>query len=241
MDEDGTAQKGFRLPESLAESGDPVEANPYPVEHPAHQVWIDATRQAEMEVSRINADASSLLTPATAEEWMPTLVVAKFDVWARRGAQVVWTDDDVLEQDAWLVRYANTWIESTSRLVTSRHPAFPAADRVLAELRRRLASRVHHWKAEARRYRLQQEEQAAAAAPELHRRPSPELVERRRRAVQRYRRGHDLSAAGFARKVGISETAITGIIREERKRFSPSTQEKLLDAIGMTREEWYRE
>ena len=71
--------------------------------------------------------------------------------------------------------------------------------------------------------------------------PSRELVERRRRAVQRYRDDHDLSAAGFARKVGISETAISGIIREDRNRFNRGTQEKLLKVIGMTREEWYRE
>lgn len=91
MDEDGNLLERLRLPESLVGSGDPVEGNPYPVEHPAHQVWIDATRRAEMEVIRINADASSLLTPATADEWMPTLVVAKFDVWARRGVRVVWS------------------------------------------------------------------------------------------------------------------------------------------------------
>ena len=68
-----------------------------------------------MEVSRINAEASSLLTPATANEWMPTLVVAKFDVWAKRGVQVVWTDDAVRHYDGWLVGYANAWIESVSR------------------------------------------------------------------------------------------------------------------------------
>ena len=68
MDEDGKLPEGLRLPESLAESGDPVEGNPYPIEHPAHQVWMDATRQAETEVSRINSEASSSLTPATADD-----------------------------------------------------------------------------------------------------------------------------------------------------------------------------
>jgi len=241
MDEDGNLLERLRLPESLVGSGDPVEGNPYPVEHPAHQVWIDATRQAEMEVIRTNADASSLLTPATADEWMPTLVVAKFDVWARRGVRVVWTDNAVDQYDAWLVGYANTWIESISRLVMSRHPPLPAADTVLAELRRRLAARVHHWKAEARRYRVRQEAHAAAAKAAMQRPPSDELVARRRRAVQKYRADHDLDAVGFARVVGISETALRGIIREDSSRFSRSTQEKLLAAIGMTRAEWYRE
>jgi hypothetical protein len=83
MDEEGKQPEGLRLPATIAESGDPGTTNPYPTEHPAHQVWVDATRKAEMEVSHINSEASSLLTPATADEWMPTLVIAKFDVWAR--------------------------------------------------------------------------------------------------------------------------------------------------------------
>jgi hypothetical protein len=114
-----------------------------------------------MEVIRINADASSLLTPATADEWMPTLVVSKFDVWAARGAKVVWTDDAVHEYDAWLVGYANGWIESVSRLLMSHAPPFPP-EMALGDLRRLLAARVHHWKAEARLHRLQQEANAPA-------------------------------------------------------------------------------
>ena len=240
MHDDQDLSSRLRLPESFAGSGDPIEGNPYPTEHPAHQVWMDATRKAEMEVSRINSDASSLLTPATADAWMPTLVVAKFDVWARRGVQVVWTDDAVQQYDGWLVGYANAWIESVSRLLTSHPPPFPS-ERVLADLRRRLAARVHHWKAEARRYRIQQEAHAAAAAPEVQKPPSDELVERRRLAVRKYRDDHDLDAVGFAQRVGISETAVRAIIREDWKRFNRGTQEKLLAVIGMTREEWYRE
>ena len=144
------------------------------------------------------------------------------------------------EYDRWLVDYANAWIESVSRLLTSLPPPFPP-EMVLADLRRRLAARVHHWKAEARRYRVQQEAHVAAAAPEVQRPPSDELIERRRRAVRKYRDDHDLNAVGFARTVGISETAVRAIIREDWSRFNRDTQEKLLAVIGMTREDWYRE
>jgi hypothetical protein len=240
MDDDQDLGARFRLPESFAEAGDPVEGNPYPTEHPAHQVWIGATRKAEMEVIRINSDASSMLTPATAGEWMPTLVVGKFDAWAGRGVQVVWTDDDLHQYDAWLVGYANGWIDAVSRLMTSDPPPFPP-ERVLADLRRRLGARVLHWKAEARRYHVEHEDHAGVSAPEAHPRVSREVVERRRRAVRAYCDGHELDAVGFARNVGISETAVRGIIREDRKRFDHGTQEKLLAVIGMTREEWYRE
>ncbi len=193
-----------------------------------------------MEVSNINSAASSALSPATASDWMPAMVVAKFNVWARRGVQVVWTDDAVEQNDAWLVRYADAWIDSVSRSLTSHPPPFPP-ESLLAELRRRLAARVHHWKAEARRYRRQQEAAAGAAAPEVQRRPSDDLVERRRPAVRKYRDDRDLTATGFARVVGISATAVRGIIREDRTRFNRSTQDKLLTAIGITRDEWYRE
>jgi hypothetical protein len=240
MHDDQDLSSRLRLPESLAESGDPIEGNPYPIEHRAHQVWMDATRQAEMEMSRINSDASALLIPATADEWMPQQVIAKFDVWARRGLQVVWTDDTVREYDRFLVDYANAWIESVSRLLAARRPPF-SSESHLADLRRRLAARVHHWKVEARRHRIQQEAQAAAAAPEIQKAPAAELVERRRLAVRKYREDHDLDAVGFAQTVGISDTVVSAIIREDWNRFKRGAQEKLLAVIGMAREDWYRE
>jgi hypothetical protein len=240
MDQEGKQPEGLRLPESLAESGDPVEGNPYPPEHPAHQVWNDSTRLAEMEVSRINATAPELLTPATSAEWMPTLVVSKFDVWARRGVQVVWTDDAVRQYDHWLVNYANDWIDAVSRFLTSHPPPF-ASETVLDDLRRRLAGRVHHWKAEARHYRVQQEARAAAATAEVQRPPSDQLLERRRRAVRKYRDDHDLDAVGFARTIGISDTVVRAIVRDDWTRFNRGTQQKLLAVLGMTREDWYGE
>jgi hypothetical protein len=239
MDDDDDRLGRFRLPESFAESGDPVEANPFPPEHPAHQVWMDATRKAEMELSCINTDAPALLTPATAHEWMLMLVVAKFDVWARRGVQVAWTDDAVRSYGRWLVDYANAWIESLFTRVTHL-PRLPR-EMFLDDLRRRLAARVQHWKAEAGRHRVQHEALAAAAAPETLRPPSRELVERRRRAVRKYCKDHDLDAVGFARAVGVSDSVIRGIIREDRGRFDRGVQEKLLSLIAMAREQWYRE
>jgi hypothetical protein len=240
MDDDHDLPARFRLPESFAESGDPISANPFPLEHPAHQAWITATHEAEIVVSRINAEAAASLTPATADDWMLVQVVAKFDAWAGRGVQFVLTDNDVRGFDIWLVAYGNAWIESL--LLRAPLPPIPL-ELFLAELHRRLGARVHHWKAEARRYRATQEAQSAAgrSAPELHPPPSDAVIERRRNAVQRYRQDHELTAPGLARAVGVSETGITGIVREDWTRFSRATQDKLLTAIGITREDWYRE
>lgn len=240
MDKDGNLPEWLRLPHSLAESGDPIEGNPYPKEHPAYQVWIDATRRAEGEVCRIDAEASSSLTPANADNWLPALAVSKFDVWARRGVKVVWTDAAMRQYDRWLLDYANAWIEDVSRCLTAHPPPFPP-ELVLTDLRRRLGARVVYWKAESRRYRSLQEAHAAAAVPAVPRVPSGELVKRRRHLVQKHRGDHGFSASGFAQRVGISESAIRGIVREDWTRFNRATQDRLLTAINVTREEWYRE
>ena len=240
MDDKGNPPDWLRLPKSVADSDDPIDRNPYPIEHPAHRVWSKATREAQAEVCRINADASMTLTPESADGWAQILLVAKFDAWARRGLQVVWTDQVEREYAAWLVEYANAWIESMSRFFASYPPPFPP-DLILAELRSRLGARVHHWRAEAFQHRLQHETRVAAAAPQAPPRASAALVKRRRAAIRRHRYAYDLTAPAFARSIGISATAVKGIVREDRTRFNDATQEKLLKAIGMTREEWYDE
>ena len=47
----------FRLPDSFASVGDPVEGNPFPVDDPLHEVWIGATRKAEEEVCHLTSSA----------------------------------------------------------------------------------------------------------------------------------------------------------------------------------------
>src|SRR5712692_3998993 len=79
------------LADSFASPGDPVEGNPFPIDDPRHQVWIGATRTAEEEVCHINSRALLNLTPGPAQDWPTTIVIAKFDAWARRGASLVWS------------------------------------------------------------------------------------------------------------------------------------------------------
>lgn len=234
MDETGNAGARLRLPKSFGESDDPVEGNPFPPEHPAHQVWLEATRRAQAAINRISADAflssatPSSLTPGNADEWMQTLVLAKFDVWAERGA-TVWPDAPAQEYARWLVGYANAWLDAVSQVLASHSPVL--ADGLLADLRARLASRVQHWRAEAH----------ARAAAQVQRPPSAELVQRRRSIIQKHRAAHGLTAVGFARSIGMSDTGVRGIVREDWTRFNRATQERLLKALAVSREEWYRE
>src|SRR6516162_7865135 len=106
----------FRLPDTLASSGDPVDGNPFRVQSVLHEVWKEATLKAEEEICRVNSDSMSLLTPENALDWLPTLVTAKFDVWAKRNIQVVKSDAAVQHYDQWLLGYANSWIDEVSRL-----------------------------------------------------------------------------------------------------------------------------
>ena len=43
MDEDGHGPERLWLPKSFAESGDPIEGNPYPTGHPARRVFRSGT------------------------------------------------------------------------------------------------------------------------------------------------------------------------------------------------------
>jgi len=246
MDEDANVPERFRLPTSFGESDDPVDRNPYPPEHQDHRAWLEATRRAQAEVCRISSDAfalsgaSSSLTPENADGWLPAMAVAKFDVWAARSLEFVRTDDAVRLYALGLVDYANGWIDSVSEYFASHPPPFPP-DRFLADLRSRLGTRVYHWREEALRRLVQHDAHGAAAALQGPTAPSAGVIERRHYLIQKHRNAHGLSAVGFARKVGISDTVIRGIVREDWKRFNRVTQEKLLRALGMTREDWYRE
>ena len=140
----------FRLPDSFASVGDPVEGNPFPVDHPLHQVWIEATRKAEDEVCHNTSTALLNLTPAAAEDWPAALIIAKFDAWAQRGASVVWSDRAVQHYDQWLVAYANDWLDAAARPFVAAPPVESVA-RSLMELRNQLGAQVHAWKAVARR------------------------------------------------------------------------------------------
>ena len=144
----------FGLPEGMLSAGDPVEGNPFPETTRQHQVWSDATRRAEEERCRLN---SRLLRERPAPEaenhadWMIALIVGKFDIWAKRGVHVVWSDTEVLA-DQWLFNYAQAWFEFARTA-----PILGHAESSLNELRLRLMERIEFWKAEGRRYVTDQE------------------------------------------------------------------------------------
>jgi hypothetical protein len=140
-----------KLPPGLLSTGDPVSENPFLAYDLRHKVWEDATRAAEIEVADLNSGLTKAATPEPQNflACMFTLVTAKFDIWARRGIAVVWSDSAVRGYDRWLFNYAESWLAVVREEAC---PPFVRADAFLNELRLRLISRVEYWKAEARRY-----------------------------------------------------------------------------------------
>src|SRR5258706_7199893 len=93
----------LNLPEWLHGTQDPIDANPFPVDDLRHDVWEKATREADEEALRLNSER--LAAPDRGIEWIVLLVAGKFDIWAKRGVQVVWSDRAVGSFDHWLVNY----------------------------------------------------------------------------------------------------------------------------------------
>ena len=238
----------IRLPKAFVSSGDPVDGNPFAPENPRHVAWSEATRVAELEacdlamrkMSLVSSFADFVEHPFSPREWLVAPVVEEFDIWAKRLVHVVWSDVEVRLFDDWLVTYANALMDTLTGFLKRNPPPFDA-DAQLTDARNSLGTRVQYWRGEARRYRDQQRATELMHQADLGTAPvTPEMKKRRRAALGTYRENHELSVGGLARKAGISETAIHGIVNEDRSRFSGATQTKLLEVLKLTRSDWYR-
>jgi hypothetical protein len=164
----------LRIPEGLRSSGDPVVGNPFRDDDPRHTVWADATQRAEQELRVVNAAGMGVLnevqptTPSEARRvivaFQGQLVTSKFDIWAKRGVHIVWSEPDEQSFAKWLEQYANAWLNEISQF-------FPAElgniDWLLEELRTRLIARIEYWKSEARRYLNEQAKERNAPVSSL--------------------------------------------------------------------------
>jgi Helix-turn-helix len=61
---------------------------------------------------------------------------------------------------------------------------------------------------------------------------------RRRELLKHYRFEHDFTMADFARHAGMSVTAIQGMVRGDRSRYSEETLFRLLKTIGVAPDKW---
>jgi len=191
-------------------------------------------------MARLTTFAAYVEAPVAPYEWLVEPALAKFDIWARRGVHVVWSDPEVTAFDSWLVSAANAWLSEIGLFFERNPPPF-SVEILRTRARNAFAAKVQHWKLEARRYReLQRAASQKVEQTSVPTTVSPELKQRRRLVVARYRKANDLTAVGLARSVGISESAIRGIVNEDKSRFSEATQLRLLQVLKVNRDEWYR-
>jgi hypothetical protein len=167
----------LKLPESLRSAGDPIDENPFSKDDIRYQVWPEATLTAEQDICQLN---SNFLKQSPAQggfdawmqrdgaasaqkdldSWSISLSIEKFDIWARRGIHVVWSENAVRGYDGWLFNFAEAWL-------TTQKQKRCLSNRALAEFRSKLIERVEWWKGEARRYLvLQREHGGASQGPE---------------------------------------------------------------------------
>ena len=109
-----------------------------------------------------------------------------------------------------------------------------------------LGQRVQVWKAEARS--VIAERSASLSAARVENSPGRERLQitartiaKRKALVKDYRDRRELSATALARAASMSDTTIRGIVNEDWKRFSASSQRSLLDLLRLTEAEWYQE
>lgn len=231
----------LRLPNEFRFSGDPVDGNPFPEDDPRHKVWNAATRAAEEQILHFTSQYTPEIALSENENFLHRLTLTKFDAWARRGIPVVWSDGIMRNYDQWLVSYADSWLTEVHRFYERQPPPFSIEDS-LRDLRAQLARRVQHWKAKARRYRTAQEEhakQAASIAEVGEPVVSLALKNRRKELIKKYRRDQGLTAADLARRIGMSQSAILGIVNEDRTRFSEDTRNRFLQTLGFSLRDWY--
>ena len=241
MDQDGNLPDGLRFPESLAESGDPVEGNPYPIEHPAHQVWIEATRHAELEVMphqrrrvvvadpgdrrRVDADVGRREVRRVGQAWRAGCL----------DGSAPWSEYDAL---------AGGLRERLDRVrlpVLRRRtpPPFPP-EMVLADLRRRLAVGSTIGKPKPviigfSRKRAPPPRAEASAAPQ-----SRAGQRRRARSPGNTAMTTTSTRPRFARTVGISDNGGQGHHQGGSNAIQRRHPGETAGAIGMTREDWYQ-
>jgi hypothetical protein len=86
---------------------DPITSNPAPLGHPAHEAWKRATREAEKNLLRFEANMLAEC-PALGEDtgtWLIRLHVGRFQIWAERGLCIVRNHKDARAYEEWLEAY----------------------------------------------------------------------------------------------------------------------------------------
>ena len=234
-------QSSPRLADLFPALGKRRPKNPFPPTSIFHKVWSETLKVAEEEDARLIADSQAIIDASHYTEWPAVFWGKRFDVWANWDIHFVQSDQGLVQFEKILLARADGWIDVIARSFHDA-PAEIATDVALTNIRSTLVQRIYYWKAEALRYRAEQERRPThERAQELAATVTPAVIARRWNTVKKYRTDHDLDAKGLALRLRMSPEAVRGIVREDRQRYSPETQDRLLMGLGIYKEDWYRE
>src|SRR5262245_7790252 len=102
--------------------GDPVQQNPFTLDDQRHEAWKTATRQAELELHRLKQRTLEGPRPQDPEEdhnLQVEFILRRFQIWAKRGLSVVWTDSCARDYERWL----NSYMQAELKLWEENCPA----------------------------------------------------------------------------------------------------------------------
>lgn len=151
---------------NLREAGDPVIGNPFPPNNSRHEIWNQATLEAEEENCQLTAQLMRQSNDRAREgfwawyqrgggnlhefkNWVLDLHTTRFNIWAKRTCRVVLNENDLRAYDCWLSDYAKGYLNLVTASRTVRD--WPTGTcPIPAEFQSILIERVNYWKAAAR-------------------------------------------------------------------------------------------
>jgi hypothetical protein len=130
---------------------DPIQKNPAPAGHPAHEIWEAATLQAEMELFQYQAEILAIRTK-TGPEFARCQILLAFrtvQIWFKRHLCIVRNVKDVRAFEKWSESYVQAWLRDAPRYFAQRLSDPFLVDAALVELRTQLMRAQRHWTANA--------------------------------------------------------------------------------------------
>ena len=148
-----------------------------------------------------------------------------------------WLDSLKHQDDLFPVETGGVVTEGTGAVTHFDDPDIPRVCEVSADYCERLAYRAVAHDAEAQTRATQASDVGAAGEAGL-RGVTLSLRKRRRELLKKYKIEEGSTTADVARRFGMSASAIHGIIRGDRSRYSPDTEDRFLKQLGVSSREW---
>lgn len=174
--------------------------------------------------------------PEAVEPATKAYLIDMFGIYARRHIQILRTAEQVRASFGPYLLSLIDPILLHAMKITAHWRAPLDQHRLVQELRTALTISIPMLTGEA--YAFVGTLTNAEDAPAPDKVASTALKNKRRMLVRNYCTEKNLSMDGLARRVGMSKTAIYGMINGDRTRYEEAKLDRFLEKVGMTRNDW---